>query len=383
MASRADAVPLSASVVHLRPVAEADARLDGLVDALRRAWQRVPKSVLLQWKGRYAELVERFPEALVCPFACGGNSSELRIASPKAMRGPRPRTRPRPRDWRPASRISLDRAARERLLAFLCERHGFEPILLGQQLALADAFGVPRGVPDNILKYAGLGPVDWERIAGFSPPRMWRHVTSLDVPVDFEHFRKRLRRALINFFSRRKARLSRTAAISRPSVDHAVRSLAAHLFVEHVRTTPNYPNRSTPLPSRLLRPATLGEPPFAGTENIEPIRLWSELRREAETLRNGVDEWVDDIFSGGAYVYRVREPQRATFSVEFKDAPGGPVEPTIARVVGADGAAGDPACMDALREWLDARRNEQQPAVDCCADGPPDSLPDPGPQEAA
>jgi hypothetical protein len=61
------------------------------------------------------------------------------------------------------------------------------------------------------------------------------------------------------------------------------------------------------------------EPPFAGNENIVPIRTPFELRAEGEDMHNCVFSYVNRIAEGQEYAYRVLAPFRGTLSLLKRD----------------------------------------------------------------
>ncbi len=59
------------------------------------------------------------------------------------------------------------------------------------------------------------------------------------------------------------------------------------------------------------------DPPFPGTDHIQPVTTAQELALEGKTMQHCVKSYFHDIFKGLAAVYRVTAPERATMSLEM------------------------------------------------------------------
>ena len=61
---------------------------------------------------------------------------------------------------------------------------------------------------------------------------------------------------------------------------------------------------------------TLPPPPFQGTASIQPLRTPAELLEEGGTMQHCAAGYCGEVGRGGAYLYRVVAPVRATISIE-------------------------------------------------------------------
>jgi hypothetical protein len=60
-------------------------------------------------------------------------------------------------------------------------------------------------------------------------------------------------------------------------------------------------------------------PPADGTEDIIPITNIEELVQEATEMKNCVATYASSIISGGIYIYKVLQPERATLAINYDE----------------------------------------------------------------
>jgi hypothetical protein len=97
----------------------------------------------------------------------------------------------------------------------------------------------------------------------------------------------------------------------------------------------------TPRASAMPRPSHFPEPPFAGTDHIQPILTPEELHQEGRLMHHCVDEYDRLVASGEVFVYRVFLPVRATLSIIFRDGNWIPDQLFLARNKPVSPATGD------------------------------------------
>lgn len=98
-------------------------------------------------------------------------------------------------------------------------------------------------------------------------------------------------------------------------------------------------------------------PPIPGTDAIEPITDAADLRREGREMHHCVGSYAAWVAAGRGFVYRVRHPERATFSLER--TPGGGWR--IAELRTSANAPVRPETLAAVRTWFERKPAPHDP----------------------
>ncbi|WP_346350469.1 PcfJ domain-containing protein [Oceanimonas sp. AH20CE76] len=95
-------------------------------------------------------------------------------------------------------------------------------------------------------------------------------------------------------------------------------------------------------------------PPLPGNEHIIPIETLEDLQAEGRLMRHCVASYVNRIMAGECYIYRIMQPQRATFELGYSQG-----QLTVMQVQLQRNHRASNETHQAIHDWL-RRENDKQ-----------------------